>query len=150
MRAKSGLKVASPRFGRTALPAGSHHPSSPHVVGIAVFAILVAVVFGGAVTSIVSPRLRHTIPKAVGYMVAGVAAIYLVGRGIAEFWVVNFSDPASYRHSWGGPSLVGVFAVHTGPGLAVVIAGVVWLRHLRAKRAGVTPIRPPGPVREAR
>jgi hypothetical protein len=70
--------------------------------------------------------------RIIGFTVAGLAAAYLVGRGIAEFWVVDYSSPASYQHSWGGPSLAGVFAVHSGPGLVIVIMMAVWLyRRLR-------------------
>jgi hypothetical protein len=29
--------------------------------------------------------------------IGGVLAVYLVGRGIAEFFTVNYSDPPSYR-----------------------------------------------------
>ncbi|HEY0933899.1 MAG TPA: hypothetical protein VGD91_09165, partial [Trebonia sp.] len=42
---------------------------------------------------------------------AAVAALYLVGRGVAELFLVNWSDPASYAGDWGGPSLFGVLAV---------------------------------------
>jgi hypothetical protein len=65
--------------------------------------------------------------RIAGLAVAGLVAAFLVGRGIAEFWVVDYASPASYQHSWGGPSLAGVFAVHTGPGLIIVIMTSVWL-----------------------
>lgn len=55
----------------------------------------------------------------------GLLALYLVARGIAEFFVIRYSDPASYRDAWGGPSLAGVFAVHSGPGFAILAAAVV-------------------------
>jgi hypothetical protein len=58
-------------------------------------------------------------------VVAGVLAVYLVVRGIAELFVIHYSTPASYAGDWGGPSLAGVLAVHTGPAL-VIIAGTVW------------------------
>ncbi len=62
-------------------------------------------------------------------------ALFLVGRGIAEFFEVKFNDPASYRGDWGGPSLAGVFAVHSGPAV-VIVAGTavaIW-RRLAARR----------------
>jgi hypothetical protein len=65
--------------------------------------------------------------RIIAVTLAGVVAAYLVGRGIAEFWVVDYSSPASYQPSWGGPSLAGVFAVHSGPGLVIVIMIAVWL-----------------------
>jgi len=46
-----------------------------------------------------------------------VLGVYLIGRAIAEFFLIDFSDPASYRADWGGPSLAGVLAVHCGFGL---------------------------------
>ena len=66
--------------------------------------------------------------RAFGLAVGGVLALYLVGRGIAEFFTVNYSDPASYRLDWGGPSLAGVFAVHTGPAVLILAGTGVWLR----------------------
>jgi hypothetical protein len=57
--------------------------------------------------------------------VAAVAALYLVGRGIAELFVIHWHDPSSYALDWGGPSLAGVLAVHSGPAL-VIIAAVTW------------------------
>jgi hypothetical protein len=55
---------------------------------------------------------------------ASALALYLVGRGIAEPFVIHWGDPASYAADWGGPSLFGVLAVHCGPGLAVLGAAV--------------------------
>lgn len=43
--------------------------------------------------------------------------LYLIGRAAAEPFVIDMTDPASYRHDWGGPSLIGVLAVHCGPGI---------------------------------
>lgn len=65
-----------------------------------------------------SRRLART----AGYVLGGIVALYLLGRAVAEFFVVDYASPASYRDSWGGPSLVGVFLVHAGPGAAVVVA----------------------------
>jgi hypothetical protein len=52
-------------------------------------------------------------------------AVYLVGRGIVELFTIHYSDPASYAGDWGGPSLAGVLAVHSGPAL-VIIAATAW------------------------
>jgi hypothetical protein len=54
-----------------------------------------------------------------------IVGIYLVGRAIAEPFVINASDPSTYHNDWGGPSLAGVVAVHCGPGL-LVAAAAVW------------------------
>jgi len=74
--------------------------------------------------------------RAFGLAIGGVLAVYLVGRGIAEFFTVNYSDPASYRLDWGGPSLAGVFAVHAGPAV-LILAGTgiyLWRRWRRTHR----------------
>ena len=70
----------------------------------------------------------------LGGALGAVLAVYLVGRGIAEFWVVHYNDPASYRDDWGGPSLAGVFAVHTGPAVAIVAGTVIYLRRRLTRR----------------
>ena len=64
--------------------------------------------------------------------IGAVLAVYLVGRGIAELFVIHYGDPASYAGDWGGPSLAGVLAVHSGPALAI-IAVTAW-RLLRRPR----------------
>jgi hypothetical protein len=102
------------------------------IAGIAVAVLLLLLVVAG-VAAIFSARWRRRAPRVIGLTVAGFVAAYLVGRGIAEFWMVDYASPASYQNSWGGPSLAGVFAVHTGPGLVIVIMTAVWL-YRRARR----------------
>ena len=60
------------------------------------------------------------------YAIGAVLAVYLVGRGVAELMLINYGDPASYAKDWGGPSLAGVLAVHSGPGLVIIASGVWW------------------------
>ena len=86
--------------------------------------------------------------RSAGCVLGGIVALYLVGRGIAEFFTVGYSNPASYRDSWGGPSLLGVLLVHSGPGTAIVIAttGYVlgwWPRSRRMARTDPSPTREP-------
>ncbi|HKO34389.1 MAG TPA: hypothetical protein VJY85_11645 [Candidatus Limnocylindria bacterium] len=70
--------------------------------------------------------------RLIGYMFAFVLGIYLIVRGIVEFFVINWSDPASYRKDWGGPSLPGVLLVHSGPGLlALVLLTLLIVRLVR-------------------
>lgn len=65
-------------------------------------------------------------------LVGAVLAVYLVGRGIGELFVIDYGDPSSYAKDWGGPSLAGVLAVHSGPALLIIGAAVVrW--HRRGK-----------------
>lgn len=111
-----------------------------HVTAYIVLALLIAVVILGVI-AIASPRHRRRMGEIAAWSVGGLVAAYLVGRGIAEFFLVNYSHPASYRDSWGGPSLAGVFAVHSGPGFLVLVAGTVFAwRKVRARRP-VTPAR---------
>ena len=113
------------------------------VVGIAVGAVLILAVTT-VLVGIFSRRLRRRSLRIAGLTATSLVALYAVGRGTAEFWTVNYSDPASYAHSWGGPSLAGVFAVHSGPGFAVVIAAAWWLVWRRARHSGSRASRVPG------
>ncbi|MEU2614913.1 hypothetical protein ABZ570_25505 [Micromonospora sp. NPDC007271] len=65
--------------------------------------------------------------------------LYLIARAAAEPFVIDVTDPASYRLDWGGPSLAGVLLVHCGPGLvsaALIGLGVrSWWRGRAAARA---------------
>ncbi|HET6918804.1 MAG TPA: hypothetical protein VFI46_04975 [Jiangellaceae bacterium] len=56
-----------------------------------------------------------------------VLGIFLVARAIAEPFTIDMTDPATYRDDWGGPSLLGVLAVHCGPGLLAAAVMVVYL-----------------------
>ena len=80
-----------------------------------------------------SRRPSRSPVRVIGLAIVGLLALYLVGRGIAEFFMVNYSDPASYRNDWGGPSLAGVFAVHTGPAVAIVAGSGIWVWRRRAR-----------------
>jgi len=62
-------------------------------------------------------------------------ALYLVGRAVVEVVSVDPGDPASYRDDWGGPTYLGVLAVHALPGLLVVIAAVWWWRRRGSRRS---------------
>lgn len=80
--------------------------------------------------------------KLIGYALAVVLGVYLMARAVAEFFLLDLSDPAAYRDDWGGPGLAGVLAVHCGPGLlALVLFGYVGLRYRRrrAHAGGVHP-----------
>jgi hypothetical protein len=109
----------------------------------AAFAVLAMflIAVGLTVPSAASPRWRRRLPWLLGRAVGGLVGAYLVLRGAAEFFVIDYASPATYRSDWGGPSLAGVFAVHSGPGLAVLIAFAVWLarRHKATKAARPSP-----------
>jgi hypothetical protein len=48
--------------------------------------------------------------------------LFFIVRAVAEPFVIDRSDPATYRNDWGGPSLLGVLLVHCGPGVLAAIA----------------------------
>ena len=62
-----------------------------------------------------------------------VLGVYLVLRGIGEFFVIDFHDPSSYKKDWGGPSLAGVLAVHSGPALLIIAASITRWRRSRSR-----------------
>lgn len=45
---------------------------------------------------------------------------YSAARAVVEPFVIDMSDPATYRADWGGPSLAGVLIVHCLPGVVAV------------------------------
>ena len=63
-----------------------------------------------------------------------ILGLYLIGRAIVEPFAIHASDPATYRDDWGGPSLLGVLAVHCGPG--IVAAGWMVTALVRRRRGG--------------
>ena len=66
-------------------------------------------------------------------ILGAVVAAFLIVRAIVEVLTLHYSDPSSYEHDWGGPSVIGVLAVHTLPG---VIAAVVVVIVIRRSRGG--------------
>ena len=105
-----------------------------HTGAVTVIALFsaAAVLTAAAATRPRWPRL----PKVIGLAAAGVLAAFLVGRGVAEFFIVHYGDPASYRNAWGGPSLAGVFAVHSGPAVAILLGAGGYLVRWHRARSG--------------
>ena len=56
--------------------------------------------------------------KRIGVGILWIIGLYFVARAVAEPFVIDLNDPATYQHDWGGPSLAGVLLVHCGLGLA--------------------------------
>ncbi|MFC6015361.1 hypothetical protein ACFP2T_04005 [Plantactinospora solaniradicis] len=61
--------------------------------------------------------------------------LYLIVRAVAEPFVIDMTDPATYRQDWGGPSLAGVLLVHCGPGVVSAVLIGLALRSWRRRRA---------------
>jgi hypothetical protein len=64
-----------------------------------------------------------------------VVAVFLVVRAVVEVITFHYSDPSSYRHDWGGPSMVGVLLVHCLPGVLAAAAVVLMVRRSRGSAA---------------
>jgi hypothetical protein len=72
--------------------------------------------------------------RKIASIVGLIIGLYLIVRAAVEPFVIDVSDPATYRNDWGGPHLIGVLAVHCGPGLlaaAVIVAVLVRRRSSR-------------------
>ena len=70
--------------------------------------------------------------RVVGIVLAYVVGTYFVVRAVVEVVTIDYGDPSSYEKDWGGPSLLGVLAVHCLPGviaLALMLWGARRLRH---------------------
>ena len=67
-----------------------------------------------------------------------VFAAFLILRAFVELVTIRYSDPSSYRHDWGGPSLAGVLLVHCLPGLLAAVT-VLFVAGRYRRRAGPTP-----------
>ena len=69
--------------------------------------------------------------KPAAVVVGYVVGTYLVVRAVVELVTIDYGDPSSYRDDWGGPSLLGVLAVHCLPGAIALLAMIWGLRRLR-------------------
>ena len=63
--------------------------------------------------------------RGVAYLAGVVLAAFLTVRAVVELVTIDWSDPASYQHDWGGPSLAGVLLVHVLPGVLAAVAIVI-------------------------
>lgn len=111
----------------------SVHSLTGHVAGHAVLALCIVLVILG-IFALAMPRHRGRIGRFALWLVGGLIAVYLVIRAVVEFFIIRYGDPASYHNSWGGPSLVGVFLVHSGPGFLILLGSCVYLARRRRTR----------------
>ena len=73
--------------------------------------------------------------RSIGAIVGVLLGLYLIVRAIAEPFVIDTSEPATYRDDWGGPTLAGVLLVHCGPGvIAAVLLGWALIRRRASRR----------------
>jgi hypothetical protein len=63
--------------------------------------------------------------KRIGVGILWAVGIYFVVRALAEPFVIDVNDPATYRDDWGGPHLAGVLLVHCGLGV-IAAALMAW------------------------
>ena len=63
--------------------------------------------------------------RRVSLVLAWLLGAFLIVRAVAELFVIDWGNSASYAGDWGGPSLAGVLAVHTGPGV-IAAALMTW------------------------
>lgn len=70
--------------------------------------------------------------------------VYLTLRAAIEPFLIDYGNPADYAADWGGPSLLGVLAVHMVPGIVSAVLLARWWRH-RAARADPRHASPPPP-----
>ncbi|WP_203836967.1 hypothetical protein [Winogradskya humida] len=81
--------------------------------------------------------------KRLGVVLLWIVGLYFVGRAVVEPFVIDLSDPATYRNDWGGPHLIGVLAVHALPGI-LALAAMVWrVRRRRATASSDSPVVSP-------
>lgn len=66
--------------------------------------------------------------KTIRWVLAFAVGLYLIGRAVAEPFLIDFSNPDTYRDDWGGPHLAGVLLVHCGPGVIALILMLAALR----------------------
>ena len=75
--------------------------------------------------------------KRLGEALLWVIGLYFIARAVAEPFLINLNDPATYHLDWGGPHLAGVLAVHMGPGLIALALMITRIRS-RSKPAART------------
>ena len=103
-----------------------------------VLATIGALVLAGyLVVRILLPGLKGNPIRRFGSALGLILGMYLVGRAVAEPFMINMTDSATYHNDWGGPSLLGVMAVHCGPGL-LAAAGLGHLVRSRLEQRRVT------------
>jgi len=79
--------------------------------------------------------------RRIGAVIGVLLGLYLIVRAIAEPFVIDVSDPATYRNDWGGPTLAGVLLVHCAPG---IIAATLLAWALTRRRPSRHHQQPPG------
>lgn len=131
---KKAFELHMTRAGLLASAQGSNQPN--HLLDIVIF-VYGSVFLVLVITAVASAQLRSKLLRVTVRTIATLIYLFFIAQAIAEFWVANYSNPASYATSWGGPSLIGVFVVHSGPGAAILLGGTIYLlKRYRQSHAG--------------
>jgi hypothetical protein len=69
--------------------------------------------------------------RRAGLIAGSVLAAFFIVRAIVELVTLDYADPSSYEHDWGGPTVVGVLLVHCFPGFVAAAAVVLVMRRSR-------------------
>jgi hypothetical protein len=79
--------------------------------------------------------------KRIGVVLLWIIGLFFVARAVAEPFVIDMTDPATYHLDWGGSHLAGVLTVHCGPG---IVAAALMVRSLARRRRPATAARTVG------
>jgi hypothetical protein len=71
--------------------------------------------------------------KTAGKVFLIILSVYLIGRAIVEPFFLASTPASTYRNDWGGPTLVGVAAVHMVPGILGAAYLIYLWRHRQPK-----------------
>src|SRR5262245_25840612 len=77
--------------------------------------------------------VRSSEMKVAAAVLAYLIGVFPVIRAVVELATIHYSDPPSYERDWGGPTLIGVLAVHCLPGV-VALAVMAWSIARRGRR----------------
>jgi hypothetical protein len=82
-----------------------------------------------------SIQAKSSLLRRIAQVAGAILAVYLLGRGVGELFVIHYGNSASYEKDWGGPSLAGVLAVHSGPAVLIIAGSIAWWRRRSQSRA---------------
>ena len=78
--------------------------------------------------------VHNLLGKRILIVLGYVIGIYLIFRAVAEPFLIDYSNPESYMHDWGGPTYAGVLIVHMGLGVASLVAYLYYLKKTTGRK----------------